>query len=391
MSRKLRADDTSPWPFGFGSGKDGVYTPSSGAFSTNYYSCSGTVGTYTLTCTNSFTAGDFIVIQQARGTGVGEYEFNAVVSRTPTEVTLALPLQNTYTDSGSSQAQAVKFPQYSAVDIDTGFTITTSGFGGNAGGVTGWFCPSTTVIDGTLSATGAGFVGGSPAASSGNPSPQDAAQGEGTAGAGIATNGSGTFTNAANGNGGGGGRTSGTCPTAGGGGGGNGTAGSNGTLDATGSAGNVGTGGSAVGNAGLTLLNFGGGGGAPLIGNLEAGGSGGNGGGIVLIITNQITVAGSIVTGGNNGVASTGAGRGSGGGGGGGGSVLIKANTATLGTNKITAPAGSGANGGESAGGNGGVGRIHLDYATSYTGTTTPTINATKQPLWINNGPVLFF
>ena len=29
------------------------------------------------------------------------------------------------------------------------------------------------------------------------------------------------------------------------------------------------------------------------------------------------------------------------------------------------------------AGGAGSVGRIHIDYSTSYTGTTTPTIDAT--------------
>jgi hypothetical protein len=124
---------------------------------------------------------------------------------------------------------------------------------------------------------------------------------------------------------------------------------------------------------------FGGGGGAPLIGNLSAGGTGANGGGLLLMIGKNLDVSSmTIPLTGNNGVASTGAGRDSGGGGGAGGSALLKAQVATLGTNKITASAGSGANGGESAGGNGGVGRIHLDYLLSYSGTTTPTIDVTQ-------------
>jgi len=59
------------------------------------------------------------------------------------------------------------------------------------------------------------------------------------------------------------------------------------------------------------------------------------------------------------------------GGSGAGGSILLKAQTATLGTAQITAAGGAGNNPGS-------IGRIHLDYYTSYTGTTTPTLDATQ-------------
>ena len=64
-----------------------------------------------------------------------------------------------------------------------------------------------------------------------------------------------------------------------------------------------------------------------------------------------------------------------GGGGGAGGSALIKAQTVAFGSALVTAAAGTGG-GTQSGGGNGSVGRIHLDYLTSYTGTTNPTLDA---------------
>jgi hypothetical protein len=60
---------------------------------------------------------------------------------------------------------------------------------------------------------------------------------------------------------------------------------------------------------------------------------------------------------------------------GGGGSCLLKTQIATLNTAKITASnRAAGTNYGAAAS----VGRIHLDYFTSYTGTTSPTINVTQ-------------
>ena len=69
------------------------------------------------------------------------------------------------------------------------------------------------------------------------------------------------------------------------------------------------------------------------------------------------------------------------GGGGAGGSVIVYTQTATLGTALVTATGGLGGyntNAFPIPGGAGGVGRVHIDYLTSYTGTSTPTLYATE-------------
>ena len=71
--------------------------------------------------------------------------------------------------------------------------------------------------------------------------------------------------------------------------------------------------------------------------------------------------------------------RSAGGGAGAGGSVLIKAQTATLGTNLIAALGGTGGTG-NGYGGSGGNGRIVLDYFNSYTGTANPSLYAVQTP-----------
>lgn len=60
----------------------------------------------------------------------------------------------------------------------------------------------------------------------------------------------------------------------------------------------------------------------------------------------------------------------------------LKAQTATLGTTKIVGVAGTRGTSFR-IGGLGSVGRIHIDYKTSYTGTTNPTIDA-RQDLSLN-------
>jgi len=65
------------------------------------------------------------------------------------------------------------------------------------------------------------------------------------------------------------------------------------------------------------------------------------------------------------------------GGGAGGGSMLVKAINANLGENNIIATGGPGGEGLQDVadGGDGGLGRIHIDYNSSYTGTTNPTLS----------------
>lgn len=370
--RQFRSDDTSPWIFAFGDGSDGAYSSVGNATDAPVdSSCSGTSGATSLTATNaSFAAGKPILIHQSRGTGVGAWELNYISGYTAGTITTRFALTNTYTDSGASQAQVIQLKQYSSFTQNSGHTLTAKAWDGNVGGIIAFLCNGITTITGTLSGIGKGLRGSTVMGSSGNPAPQYAGQGEGSSGAGD------TLSSSANGSGGGGGGYTANAVSAGGGGGGNGASGSNGSISGSGGVG--GTGGSSVGSASLVTMLPGGGGGAPLIGNLSAGGSGASGGGVVLIITKNLAeITGAITLTGNDSVASTGAGANASGGGGAGGSCLIKAQTAILGSNKITASGGA-APSSNGTGGAGAVGRIHLDYLTSYTGTTTPTIDVTQ-------------
>lgn len=134
----------------------------------------------------------------------------------------------------------------------------------------------------------------------------------------------------------------------------------------------------------LTKIFYGGGGGAG--GNYgisnQRGGRGGTAGGIVLLIAKEIEVTGTISANGDNGEMP--GVRGGSGGGGAAGSVLMKCQTAVLGTSKVVANGGVGGGAWYSAGGgNGSRGVIHVDYKTSVSGTTSPTLS-TRQDLTLN-------
>lgn len=357
MSRQFRSDDTDKWQYGFGDGSDGDLTISSNTTEAPIdASCSGTSGSTSLSATNaSFSSGQLVLIHQSRGTGVGNWELNKIASYVAGTITLAHPLQNTYTDSGDSQAQVRVMRQYNNVTINASQTLTAKAWGGDVGGLLDFFAKGTVTINGSISLSGKGYVGKT-LGGSGN---RHGLQGEGTLGAGSTTTGS-------NGNAGGGGQ--GGADQASGGHGGNSSSGSNGT---SGSGVSGGTGGAAAGNTELTNAVFGGAGGTGGAKNSGWSASG-TGGGFALIIAKDITISGTIVSGATAGSCSgTDA---AAGGGGAGGSVLIKCQTATLGTNKITA-LGAG-NTGYKSGGSGSSGRIHLDYKDSYTGTTNPTLSA---------------
>ncbi len=278
---------------------------------------------------------------------------NKIDSYTAGTITTKKVLKNTY----ATGAQVVVLKQYSSALIDTGVTLTQKAWNGTVGGITGWFCKGTTTITGNLIATGKGFRGG--VVNGGTHT------GEGDIGVQVANQAS------ANGNGGGGGNS------ASGGGGGNGTAGQTIMSD----------GGIQVANVALTVLDLGGGGGS---GNAGAGnGTGSPGGGGVFIFSKTFIITGGVTINGSDG-GSGGAGRG--GGGGAGGSCVLKGQILTLGSNLITAAAGAGGSGTEATGGAGGVGRIHADYSSSLTGTTTPTLDSTLDTtIKASLSPIQFF
>jgi len=352
---QFRSDDSpSKWKYGFGNGSTG----STYAVPSNE-GCSSTLASKTLTLASagSFSDGDLILIHQTRGTNAGHWQLNKILSGAGT-TTLTLESDTTlaYADSGANQAQVIEINQYE--DLTVG-ALTVPDWDGSKGGIVAILDKGTCTVDSTINGTGKGHLLG---VQDGSSAPGQ--QGEGTGGAGANLN-------AANGNGGGGGNySSGTW--GGGGGGGNGAAGTTGQTNTHIGSAAGGVGGSAVGSASLVTMNLGGGGGA------SKDRSGGDGGGMAFIFANNIVITGAITMG-----AVVGATRASGdlegaGGGGAGGSVLLKAVTATLGSGLITCPGAAGGTAPKANGGAGAVGRIHLDYSDSFTGTTSPSIDATE-------------
>lgn len=346
----------------FGNGKNG--SPAVSGTINTYATCTGTATQSVLTTALSASDGDVIMIHQSQGTGAGQWEINVVSSDAGATLNLYYPLAYTY----ATGAQAVLVPQYTGGTLSGAVTCTA--WAGSSGGIIALMSSGDLTISGSLSAHTSGFVGGAGGANAAN-----GKRGEGINGA------AGTDSQAASGNAAGGGLygTDGRW-AGGGGGGGNGAAGSDGATNA----GNTkGTGGAAAGVAGLTTMVFGGGGGGGgggTGGNTGTGGNGGTGGGIIVVIAKTLVYSGTLSNYGSGGANGSGGRRG-GGGGGGGGSVLIKSQIATLGSALLNAAAGSGGTGesaGTTGGGAGGTGRIHLDYKTSYTGTTTPTLDVTN-------------
>jgi hypothetical protein len=334
----------------FGSGSDGSLTISTNTTQAPIDSaCSGTSGTQTLSATNaSFAVGQVILIHQTQGTGAGQWEVNTIQGYTAGTITLGTALKGTYTTG----AQVLVVPQYTTVTVNTGVTWTAKAWNGTVGGILIFLANSTVTVTGTISAKGKGFsLGGSPTFAPSN-------QGEGSAGIGT-----GSYN--ANGNGGGGAAQS----DGSGAGGSNGTQGGYPTNQRPG---NIAIPGNITGSSDLTTMTFGGQGGG---GENPSGTAGQAGGGIVFINGVTITGTGTIIADGNNAVAASSEGAG---GAGAGGSVLLKTQTATLGSVTISAQGGSGANdfSGNQLSGYGGAGRVTIDYLTSYTATSTPTLTA---------------
>jgi hypothetical protein len=367
----------------FGDGADGDYNSSTIPTMT-YQSCSGSSGSTTLTLGSSgFSNGDLLLIHQTRGTGAGQWEINKISSGGgTTSLTLQTALQYTYTDSGASQAQAVKIPRYNNVTVPSGATWTTSGWDGNIGGIFVLAAKETVTVSGTITANGVGFKGG-PVATAGTIGVQ-----------GESYTGIGTNSNNANASGGGGGHdyVGNGYDGYGGGGAGHKNTGVTGEVGYPANF-SAGMGGGTVGIPDLTICFFGSGGGSGGNENNSTsgwiyGGKGGNGGGIIFIFSKTFNISGTVSLNGTNGYNGTGSSDGNcgGGGGGSGGSALIVCQIATLGSNFLTALGGAGGDGPGAAGsgGAGSVGRIHLSYYSSYTGTTNPTLDVSQDTTLIS-------
>lgn len=373
----------------FGDGSDGTLTVAASATEAPIDSaCSGTSAAYTLTATNaSFAANQIILIHQTQGTGGGTCQRNKILSYTAGTITLELPLNFSYSSTGVNRAQVRTMPQYTTVTIDAGATYSAKAWNGTVGGILAYLANTATVINGTISvkgtngsgvsgtpANGGGFRGG---ASHWLQSAGTGYQGEGINGTAVA------MSQLANSSGGGAGEWIGD-QNSGGGGGGHSAVGESGFVGRTGDD-SVGIGGGISGSADLTTMTFGGGGG----GGAHTGNQGANGGGIIYIWSVDFTFGanGTITANGGTVTPPSGGNDDPCGGGGAGGSVLLFVQTAVLDTNKITAIGGEGGLSsptylfpGGSPGGNGGDGAdgyVHINYLTSYTGTSDPALTAT--------------
>jgi len=243
-------------------------------------------------------------------------------------------------------------PNFQTLVIPSGLTLTANPWDGGSGGRIVFKVQGTLAItpNASISVNGSGYRGGS-----------TAQQGESWAGSQA------NFPGANYGGGGAGVYHSvsgaGVYLPAGGGG-----------YGSTGSPANNNTGGGSGGEVyGTPLLD------TPYLGSGGGGsiGTGGNGGGAIAINAGDLQVAGHILANGADGQYPQ-LGSISGSGGGSGGSILLRVATGSLGINNITANGGSGGNGtnfGGSRGGDGGSGRICVQFAESFTGTTSPAVS----------------
>jgi len=442
-------------------GKDGDVTVSGSGIVVNQYAAvSGTTsaGASSITGVNlaaampGLAAGDLVMIYQAQGATIdasdttaygsvtsynsaGRYEFQTVASVSGNTISFAsyagtcTGLRYGYTSGGG--AQIVRVPQYRNLTVNAGASIAAQPWNGTTGGVIAATTALTATINGTVTASGAGFRGGAvDDANSGyaailyrTSDPAMAAEkGESIAGYQASLPGGLFYGRGAPANGGGGGNAH----NGGGGGGANGNNGNvwagqgrpdtsnaswNGawnldpSLNTTTSNSGGGRGGYTYangpnpGNAGIIppgdsrwegdnrreagglggrplafsrtdRVFFGGGGGAG-DGNNAAAGAGGRGGGLVFLQATTLSGSGLIVASGSAGGNTTQGHNDAPGGGGGGGTILAQAGT--VGSVNFTASGGIGGNQlitsfeNEGPGGGGGGGVIAITGGVSKT------------------------
>lgn len=378
---QFRSDDTTVWEEKFGLGTDGDLVISSNTTDNPIDSAvTGTSGQNTLNGTNSsFAIGQLVMVIQMTGADSGIWQLNKITSYSPGSI--GVKYANVISFTGAAQILVMK--QYHDVTINNGVTWSAKAWNGVTGGILAFFCNGQFTNNGTINLVGKGFRGGAGGAAGYSAANHldyitvRSYQGE-------SYYGTGSQANVANYGGGGGSGGDGADGGNGGGGAGYTT---NGT-DGGGGQATPGYKGLAYGQANLVklFLGSGGGGGRGEKNGWGYGGAGGNGGGIFLGIIYNLVNAGSVNLNGASGSNATytntdGAG---GGGGGSGGSGLFKYHTGSLGSNLMTSTGGAGGSPGQGAagaGGNGSVGRFHADYGVSTSGTTSPSIDLTQDPI----------
>jgi hypothetical protein len=327
-------------------------------------------------------AGDDVLLINQQGStsynsNVGNYEILTISSINFSAIVFTTNITGSYgttsnADTTGQKIMVQRVPNYTNVTVNSGITLTASAWDGTKGGVVAFKANGTVTNNGTISANALGYTGGIQVWAN-----------NGYQGENLVV--SAQSTSPANHGGGGGIKgTAGACTAAAGAGGGYGTGGS--PSVAVYSCCGASTGGSTIGQTTLSSLYFGGGGGSGgtgTDGNYYPSGPGGRGGGIILITANTLTNSGAITNNGGAGSCGGGAlqpGAGGPGGGGAGGSIFFQAGSTTMGSNIITAASGIGntCNNWYNRAGNGGLGRIALQYVTSYTGTATPSANVSQ-------------
>jgi hypothetical protein len=323
---------------------------------------------------------------------VGNYETLRVQSVAGATVTFTTAKTKRYGDGASDDTNLgtattnqrvvlVRIPNFSALTIAAGATLTVDAWNGVKGGVLFVRSTGAANIAGALSLDNKGYRGGPrPTMNNQNGNPGESYGGFGTTGASTATLGAG------------GGGQGEACATYGSSGGGASyaTVGANGTTACTGRGATT-----IYGDAALTKLYFGSGAGSGgddnTLSDNPAGGLGGGGGGILVLKAGSITVTGSVssrgaagqgdATQGCFGSSTTTCWDYSGAGGGGsGGSLYLSGTTVSVGTSLVTTTGGAAGLGGSTNGGAGGVGRIAIRYTTSVTGTTSPAADVAIGP-----------
>lgn len=376
-------------------------------------------------------AGDEVLIMNLQGTtsaytNVGNYETLIVQSVSTPTITFTSNKTKYYGDGstddtnlgiGSSNQKVIvqRVPNYDDVTVNSSINFTATDFGTNgySGGVMFFRATGTVAINGTVHTDELGFDGGGVYVAESGGDGGDSFCGVGGSGGTSGSNGAagggaaylgGSGGNGSCGGGGGADSTAGTGSASAGGAGGGGSSrnsagggGGYGTFgyggEGYGGTNGTGTnGGTNTSGAGGALANGGGGGGGGTYGDVGlddlfmgsggggAGGytdttvgPGGDGGGIVYIAADTITVSGSVSADGE--IGSSQGTRGAGGGGA-GGSLKLIGNTITLGAGIVTSNGGVGGTGGVEDGGDGGDGRIAVYYASSISGTTSPTYDS---------------
>lgn len=329
--------------FGLGSGKDGALElPADAVRTINAYAqvkedvAEGDTSV-SVDATAGFGADDVVLVWRTTGmqplapdtelvnlarTPVGTWELARIQSVSGTQLTFTQPLLRSY---AALVSQVVRVPQYTNVTLQAGSRLEAQPWNGSTGGILMFLATGTVTNDGRITASGAGFRGGSAVkdpdgikgcTSLDEPSPQGQQRGEGLVISRYGSTGRGRMANGAGG---------GVCLQAGGGGGGHGGPGGQGgsTSAVDGPHRAVGgEGGTALAYSLLDRLSLGGGGGAghglSLIGTTS---DGARGGGVIVFRARQLSGGGSIEA---DGATATTATLNAGGGGGAGGTISIR-------------------------------------------------------------------